>query len=407
MEEDSGQAIELHEAQSLIYNSCSPLPGEQIRLAESLGRFSLDELTAQEALPGYDQSLRDGYAIRGTGTLKIQAFPCSFQIVDEVAAGDTRTLVLQPGDAIRIMTGGLVPAHCTAVVPEESCSVSGDILTVPLSQKKNFICRKGSELVQGQVVLPQGNPIRSEKVIMLAGVGYNTVELARKPRVSFFCTGSELVVDADGKRAGQKFSANTPLLENLIRQAGAIFQEQQSVVDDLDAVTETMLKLAEAVPDILISTGGMGSGKFDLIEESFCRAGGKVLYRSIRLRPGKATLFGTLGNTLFFGMPGPPPAVSLLFNELIRPAILRLQGAKQCGPVKRKALLAEEMTLPKRALPRLKGGVISLEDGRFLVRQARRKEVANCHIYCPEGRRKVPKGELVSVHLLPSSPLFS
>ncbi len=400
MKEDNGQSIELHKAQSLVLNACSDLSYERVSLAESLGRFSANALIASAPLPGYDQSLRDGYAIGRAGSAETQASLHSFQIVDEVAAGDTRKLVLQAGQAIRIMTGGLLPAHCAAVVPQESCSVVGEILTAPLSQKKSFIHAKGSELARGQVVVPKGALISPEHMILLAGVGCGTVQVARKPRVSFFCTGSELVSSADEKRAGKKFSANNPLLQGLITRAGAEFKNQQTVVDDPGAVTETILKMTQEGCDILISTGGMGPGKFDLIEETFCRAGGKVLYRSIHLRPGKSTLFGTLGSTLFFGMPGPPPAVYLLFNELIRPAILKLQGAKQRRPRKQRVFLAEELFFPKRGLPRLKGGLLSLKEGKCLVRPAKRMEAANCYIYCPASRRQMRTGEMVTVHLL-------
>ncbi len=402
MKEDNGQSIELHKAQSLVLNACSDLSCEQVSLAESLGRFSVNALTALAPLPGYDQSLRDGYAIGRAGVAEAQDSPDSFQIVDEVAAGDTRKLVLQPGQAIRVMTGGLLPAHCVAVVPHEVCSVvGGKNLTVPLLfQKKSFIHVRGSELAQGQVVAPKGVSISPEHMILLAGVGYSTVQVVRKPHISFFCTGSELVSSSDEKRAGKKFSANKPLLQSLIMRAGAEFQDQQTVVDDPGAVTETMLEMAQAGCDILISTGGMGPGKFDLIEETFCRAGGKVLYRSIHLRPGNSTLFGILGNTLFFGMPGPPPAVYLLFNELIRPAILKLQGAKQCRPRKLRVFLTEELSFPKRGLPRLKGGMLSLKEGKCLVRPAKRMEAANCYIYCPASRRQMRTDEMVTVHLL-------
>ncbi len=400
------QAMELQKAQNLICESCLLLEGERVSLSESAGRFPETELSAREALPGYDQSLRDGYAIGKNGLSNTCFFPKTFQVVDEVAAGDTRELSLQDGEAIRVMTGGLIPALCTAVVPEESCSVSGRILTVPSSPQKDFIHRAGSVLVKGQRILPPGLPISAENVILLSGVGYTTVQVVRKPRVSFFCTGSELVTGGDEKRAGKKFSANNSLLHILIEQAGAEFQEQQKVVDNSELVIDTMLELLEKEPDILISTGGMGPGKFDLIEDSFHRAGGEIVYHSIRLRPGKATLFGMLGKTLFFGLPGPPPAVSSLFTELIQPAILSFQGARHCGPVRHEALLTEDLFLHKSTLPHLKGGVLSFDGGRLLVREVRGGERVNCSIYCPESCEKLSAGELVTLHLSPFSSFF-
>jgi len=404
------QSIELQTAQDLILKTCSTLEKEDVCLAESLGRFPASALVALEALPGYDQSLRDGYAFGADALIAIHNSAHSYTIVDEVPAGDTRELALGAGEAIRIMTGGLIPAHSIAVIPEESCEVAGTTLDVPVSfleLKKTFIHKKGSELAEGQVIVPKGASISPENLILLAGVGYGSVPVIKKPSISFFCTGSELMNGTEVKTAGKKFSANSPLLQGLIKQAGAALSEQKTVMDDPNAVGMTMTAMAQAGCDMMISTGGMGPGKFDLIEETFCRAGGKVIYRSLQLRPGKSTLFGTLGTTLFFGMPGPPPAVYLLFNELIRPAILALQGAKQSKPQKLKARLSEDLFFPKRGLPRLKGGILYLKDGSCLVRQAKRTETSNCYIYCSAAQRQMQTGELVTIHLLESSPLIT
>ncbi len=117
------------------------------------------------------------------------------------------------------------------------------------------------------------------------------------------------------------------------------------------------------------------------------------------MRPGKSTLFGRLGSTLFFGLPGPPPAVQLLFHELLRPAFCALQGLEQCSPQTIKAILTEELKLVKHGLLRLKSGVFSLHDGRCLVRPAARTELANCYIFCPPGKQFIQKNDMVKIHL--------
>lgn len=403
------QSINLKTAQGLIVNACSALAEERIALAECLNRFPGSSLTALEALPGYDQSLRDGYAVAKTLSGKADESVRSFAIVDEVAAGDTRKLVLSPGEAVRIMTGGLVPLHCESVVPQESCKVVNDTVVIAataLPQKKTFIYAQGSEIGKGKVIVPQGSAISPEQQILLAGVGYETVPVIRKPQVSFFCTGSELLTGTEERRAGKKFSANSHLLQGLIALAGAELQEQKAVRDDPDSVVKILAGMSRSGCDIIISTGGMGPGKFDLIEEAFSSIGGEVIYRSLHLRPGRSTLFGMLGRTFFFGMPGPPPAVHLLFNELIQPAILALQGAKHCVPREMRARLIQDLYLPKRGLPRLKGCRLSFKDGQCLVRPSKRRESSNCYIYCPATRRQIRTDEKVTIHLIPSSPTF-
>ena len=405
MSNENGKSIHLEEAQGLILEACSVLPEETLSLSLCLNRFPSNPLAALEPLPGYDQSLRDGYAICPGEPGQDKGD--SFRIVDEVAAGDTRRLSLKPGEAIRIMTGGLIPAHCLAVVPNELCTVAGETVEIAehfLGQRKSFIHSQGSELAMGQVIVPKGSAIRAEQQILLAGAGYERVAVVRKPCVSFFCTGSELVSGTEKKTAGKKSSANSHLLHGLIHQAGAELQNRKTVMDDPDAVLGTLNEMNRAGADIIVSTGGMGPGKFDLVEEAFSRAGGKVIYRSLHLRPGKATLFGVLGSSLFFGMPGPPPAVHLLFNELIRPAILALQGAKSCRPQQIQAWLTEDLHLPERGLPRLKSGRLRFAEGKCLVRPSSRVEASNCYIDCPVAGRELKSGEQVTVHMVGSSP---
>lgn len=407
MDTGRDQSINLKAAQGLVVSACTALEEEQIDLAECLNRFPVSSLAALEPLPGYDQSLRDGYAVAKTLSGNTEAPETRFRIVDEVAAGDTRKLVLSPGEAVRIMTGGLVPLHCESVLPQESCKVVGDVVSIANTaptQKNSFIHAQGSEIAKGEVIVPQGTAISPEQQILLAGVGYDTVPVVRKPKVSFFCTGSELLTGTEERRAGKKFSANSHLLQGLITLAGAELQEQQAVLDDPDEVVKILTGMNRSGCDIIISTGGMGPGKFDLIEEAFSRVGGEVIYRALQMRPGKSTLFGLLGNTFFFGMPGPPPAVHLLFNELIKPAILALQGAKRCVPEEIQAVLIEDLYLSKRGLPRLKGGRLSFKNGRCLVRPSKRSESSNCYIVCPATKRQIRTDENVTVHLLSSSP---
>jgi len=402
MVENTIKSIDLEIAQKLIVQACVVLPHEQIGLSNALGRVAAKSHTALEALPGYDGSLRDGYAVGATAECKDPS-SAVFQIIDEVAAGDTRSLTVGMGEAIRIMTGALIPEGCEAVIPQENCSIEGLKVIVPvhpLQQPKTFIHKKGSQIADGNVILGKGFTINSEQQVLLAGTGYKAVEVVEKPKVSFFCTGSELLTDTSvNKLAGQRFSGNSHLLSGLINRYGGQLLEKEMVVDESSLVVALMERMAGVDCDILISTGGMGPGKFDLIEDAFAQCGGETIYRSINMRPGKSTLFGKLGDTLFFGLPGPPPAVELLFHELLRPAFCALQGLQQCRPQKIQATLTEDLSLAKRGLLRLKSGVFSLHEGLCLVRPAKRGELSNCYIFCLPEKQSIPKGDMVEIHL--------
>ncbi len=395
--------MDLKTAQHLILDECTVLSEETVPLRECLGRFPARSLPALVPLPGFDQSLRDGYAVgRAEEDAGGKPIP-SFRVVAEVAAGDTRKIRLQKGEAVRIMTGGLIPAGCRGVVPQESCRVSMNEVEIPsrfLTRTGCFIHARGSNRAKGRIVISRGTSVRPEHQIDLSGVGYHELSVIKRPKVHFFCTGSELVSSVHGSVDGQKVSANPYLLYSLIRMAGAVPHDLGMVSDDLDSVCQILVENDQSAADVIVSTGGMGPGKFDLIEEAFARVGGTVIYRSLKLRPGKSTIFGLLGKKLFFGMPGPPPAVHLLFNELLRPAILRLQGAVRCLPRQARACLSEELVLRQRGLPRLKGGRIAIKNGRCLVHPSRQNEPVNCYISCPAGRRLLRTGEMVRIHLL-------
>lgn len=396
-------AMTLQMAQNLIVAAASRLEQEELELSHCLGRFAARPLEALVPLPGYDQSLRDGFAICKDPLRRDGAPPQRvFGVVDEVAAGDTRRLSLEPGEAMGIMTGALLPRGAVAVVPKEQCRLVGRSLEVEgafFSQGRHFIHGQGSDLSSGEVIVAKGEAIGPQRQILLSAVGHGRVPVIRKPRVSFFCTGSELLTGPRSPLPGQKFSANGALLSALIRRAGAQLQEQGAAKDEPQAVSRLLGQLGRGLPDIIISTGGMGPGKFDLVEEAFAAVGGEVLYRSLDLRPGKSTLFGTLGTALFFGMPGPPPAVQLLFQELISPAIRAMQGASICCPPRIKAILSEDLHQAPRDLPRLKAACLSLGDGHCRVRPVRRLEEPNCYIYCPVDLGDVRAGEQVIVHL--------
>lgn len=406
MSENSTQSIDLETAQKLIVQACVVLPREAAQLSYALGRVAAEPHTALEALPGYDGSLRDGYAV-GRPAETADPGLVVFRIIDEVAAGDTRSLTVGMGEAVRIMTGGLIPAGCQAVIPQEDCSIEGQDVMVPVrpfQQPKTFIHKKGSQIAEGNVILEKGVAVNSEQQVLLAGSGYDAVEVVQKPKVSFFCTGSELLTDTSAnKLAGQRFSGNSHLLSGMISRYGGELLKQEMVADESSQVVALMERLAGSDCDILISTGGMGPGKFDLIEDAFAQCGGETIYRSLNMRPGKSTLFGKLGDTLFFGLPGPPPAVELLFHELLRPAFCALQGLERCRPRKIQATLTEDFFMAKRGLLRLKSGVFSLREGLCLVRPAKRGELSNCYIFCLPEKQSIHKGDMVEIHLTVSN----
>jgi molybdopterin molybdotransferase len=269
-----------------------------------------------------------------------------------------------------------------------------------LQRKETFIRKAGSEIVEGALLVPTGTALQGGHLALLATCGIHSVEVAVRPLVGFACTGSELSATSEGLGIGQKVSSNAFLIEGQLASVGARSLNMGIIKDTEQELLDLFAKVTIDDLDVLITTGGMGPGKYDLVERVFVEAGGEVFFNSIEMRPGKAVLFGALGRTLFFGLPGPPYAVRTLLNELVGPALLAMQGVKGSWPKEVQAHLLHHVNIKRNDVLRLKDGILAFSEGRCLVRFAERLEIPNCFILLPPGRTSYDEGALVEVHLV-------
>ncbi|MEN8189703.1 MAG: molybdopterin molybdotransferase MoeA [Thermodesulfobacteriota bacterium] len=403
---------DLDGAMALIREKVLPLETEQVTLEHAAGRVAAENLDGLQPIPDFDQSTRDGFAPATEGPFEETSGLVRFRIRGEIAAGDTRNHTVAQGDCLRIMTGAMLPEGADRVVPWERCRVSGEFLELfsdELEGGEHFVRRRGSELKQGSLLLGGGKVISPEHQVHLAAAGNERVAVVRRPGVACFCTGSELVRSGQPVQPGQKVSGNRFLLTGLGRRFGGIPEDLGVIPDTAGELDSCFQKLAQQNNDLVVSTGGMGPGKYDLLEESFVRAGGEVWFRALMLRPGKSILFGRLGKSFFIGLPGPPPAVRTLFNELVGPLLLRLQGVERTYPRVVTAHLSQKLRRKKTGVMMFSGGQLFFKDGRCLVRPASKMEVPDCLIVIPAHRKSFKPGSRVSVHLVsaPFSPALS
>jgi len=384
----------LKNARKLIMAHVSPVDGETLPLQDCLNRRPACNLLSTIPVPHFRQSTMDGYAVNGKSLAGVKP-PLELPIVGEIAAGCTTIAALAKGEAVRIMTGGSVPAGADRVIPFEWCrEAAGRVIIYRFGPKGRFIRQVGTDLNKGQLIIRKGETITPCHLHLLATSGMQQVRVFARPHVSFLCTGSELVEQSP--LPGQIISGNRALLDGLIRQAGGIPRYLGAAIDETDHIA---MKLQEAgQPRIIITTGGMGPGKYDLMGEVLEKIGVKIFYRALQVRPGRATIFGVRNQTLFFSLPGPPPAVHILFNELVRPAILALQG-KRGVPEKVRAVLKEDIVIRKRGVLKLKNGITAVRSGLFTVRPAGLTEPSTATILIPGNRRRIHAGEKVTIHL--------
>ncbi len=402
MQDGLSLSLDLAEARNLIVAQAHKKRGELIPLDQAIGRVPVDKLPALISEPGFDQSTRDGFVISGGGGER-EENGCWYEIAGEIPAGSTQEITLSHGVACRIMTGGLLPEKGVRVLPQEGCLEKSGKVFIPNSLMQHasvFIRRKGCDIDKGDVLAVPGKPMSLDQIALLAKTGYTELKVHQRPSVSYFCSGSELVSLPSEVEEGKKISANCYLLEGMIRSFGGLPENLGPVADSFEAVSKVFHDINPDRTDVVISTGGMGPGKYDLIEEAFLQNGGKLLYRSLKVRPGKATLFGLFGRTLFLGLPGPPPVVRSLGNELLRPALLSFQGVEECHPVTIRAYLQEPFSLKKRGVQTLKAGILTLKDGKCNVRACAKRQIPTVFMLLQADRQHYEEGELIEVHLV-------
>lgn len=388
----------LEQARKRVAQQTRPVATEMVALAKAVGRICGSSYYAPYALPLFSQSLYDGFALGLPGGE--EGGFLGYELRGEVAAGDTGKKMITPGMACRIMTGALVPRGTWKIIPQESCDEAGQRLKVEKGFADSLadnIRKKGSRVRKGSRVVTRGHRLSPMDMAHLADFGREEVEVYGLPTVHFFCTGSELVEMNAEKQPGKKYSSNRFQLAGLVQQTGATGVDYGCVDDERKSIAEKLAETASAEPTMIISTGGMGPGKYDLLEESFVRAGGITIFSALRLRPGKSILFGTLGSILYFGLPGPPPAVHALFHALVRPALLLAAGARNWRPKTLQARLSSEINIARGDTLTMHEAVLVQKEGILSVRLATSTEGPNCYLLCRAGKKSFRRGSTVTV----------
>ena len=330
-------------------------------LLEALDCFSAEVCRATVALPPFDNSAMDGYAVVSSscqpgGTLRLAG---------EQPAGVDRQLSVRAGEAIRIFTGAPMPHGADAVVMQEDTEVTADgaqvvvKTTVPAGE---FVRRRGGDVAEGQTILSAGQRITPGAIALLASQGLASVSVPGRPEVSILSTGDELAPPGAELRAGQIYDSNTPLLQALVSRCGGVVQSVQHCADDETATTAAVRRAIAS--DLLIITGGVSVGARDYVKAAITAAGGAIDVWRVQVKPGKPFLFGRAGKCAIFGLPGNPVSAFVTVLLFVRPAILRLMGASDEAAAlpTLQAVAGEELTNRGDRPHYVRG---SLRDGTF------------------------------------------
>jgi molybdenum cofactor synthesis domain-containing protein len=334
--------ISVSEAISIVLEHATALGTEPAPLCESIGRVLAEDIIADTDLPPFDRAQMDGFAVRADD---VATTPARLRVVGESAAGAGWHHEMKSGEAVRIMTGAPVPAGADAVQQVEltrETNGAGEVEILESVDAGRSIVRRANEIKSGAVVLRAGEEINAQTIATLASFGYAQIKVGRRPSVAVMATGSELVAVNQKPGRVQIRDSNNYTIEAYAKLAGATVERLPLAGDDREEL-KRQIDAATKTCDVLITSGGVSMGVYDFTKTAFRDLGAEIFFERVALRPGKPTVFGRIGNTLVFGLPGNPVSAAVTFNLFVRAALRAMQGARETSLPKLTAVLARDV----------------------------------------------------------------
>jgi molybdopterin molybdotransferase len=391
---------------SIVLDSIGSIDTIELTLLDAQGLLLAENISADFPLPSFDNSAMDGYAVRAIDTRDATPDqPLPLQVVGDVAAGAKTRSGMGPGLAMRIMTGAPIPAGADAVIPLED--TDRGVARVEIRRQVRTgecIRRAGEDLAAGAPALGAGAALGPQQLALLAALGRDRVVVRPRPRVIVLSTGSELIEVGHRPSFGEVIDSNSYMIAAAAKDAGADARRIGIVADDhaklLDTLENQLLRA-----DVLVTTGGVSMGAFDVVKEALSELG-TVEFSRIAMQPGKPQGFGHLGNKIpIFCLPGNPVSSLVSFEAFVRPAIRKLLGKRQLQRATVEAVALEGARSP-HGIRQYRRGVLHREAGggygvsfiggagSHLIASL---ALSNCLVIIPEEDTEVVAGSKVTV----------
>jgi len=398
-------SVEAHLAEILA--GIRPLPPTELSLPEAEGLVLAQDVTATQPLPSFDNSAMDGYAVlaQDVAAASEQA-PVTLPVVAEIAAGDTGAYAINPGTAIRIMTGAMLPRGAELVIPVEWTDAGTSRVSIHTKASPGHAVRRaGDDAQPGQLLVPAGTRLKPMHIAAIAAAGHGSVPVHPRPRVVVLSTGDELAEPGTPIIPGRIWDSNSFMIAAAAREAGCLAYRQAGIPDKPDEVLRTIEdQLIRA--DLLVTTGGVSMGGEHDVVKAALRQLGTLTFRKVAMQPGMPQGFGSIGaeKVPIITLPGNPVSAYVSFQIFVRPAIGALQADDGLGlPV-----VTAELTAPlrspagRRSFLRgmLEGGTITPLTGQG-SHQVATLGRANALITVPEWVVQMQPGEAAEVLVLP------
>ena len=392
------QALPVVDACRVIAQMLRPVQAiERVAIRAALGRVLADDVMSPIDVPAHDNSAMDGYAVRHADLLPDT--PTRLRVAGVALAGRPLGFAPQAGEAVRVMTGAVMPEHTDTVVVQELTRIEDDVVIVPPGQQPGQNRRlRGEDLRTGTPALEGGRIVRPADLGLLASLGIAEVSVRRRLRVAFFSTGDELRSVGEPLAHGQVYDSNRYTLFGMLSRLDVELIDMGVVRDD-PAALEAAMRTAAGCADAIVSSGGVSVGEADFTREIMARLG-DVAFWTVAMRPGRPLAFGRVGEAFYFGLPGNPVAVMITFYFFARAALLRLMGAAPAPQLFTRARSLEAMRKKPGRTEYQRAIVEPGEHGELTVRTTgsqgsgvlRSMSRANCVVVLHHEQSSVPIG---------------
>ncbi len=323
--------IRVEEAREIVLQNAPARRVKRLPLEEALGCVVAQDLVAPEPLPPFPRSGMDGYALRSADTQSAtHDTPVVLGLAGIIPAGRPLDGVVSPGLTASIMTGGAIPQGADAVIRMEEVRVTpqGVLVYRPVAVGEN-VAPIGEDVSQGQVLVRAGHRIRAAEINLLAAIGLYEIPVFAAPRVGILCTGDELVAQGVTPGPGQIRNSNGPGIAAMVRSAGCVPVMLGVARDAADVIAGALSRVKDC--DLILTTGGVSVGEFDVVREALAVMGAKQLFWRVSMKPGMPVCAGILEQRLVIGLSGNPAAAITNFDLLVRPLLDHLCGRPRIG----------------------------------------------------------------------------
>jgi molybdopterin molybdotransferase len=401
--------ISVTEAKQIINNNTSALTPVKSVLGMAGGKILAEQVYATMDIPPFPQSSMDGYAFSFEGWKQCR----KLQIIGEVAAGNSEEFILQPGNAVRIFTGGAVPTGADTVIMQEKVkTINGELIIEDQNlQAGNSVRPKGSEAKAGALALEKGTILSPAAIGFLAGIGTTDVKVYPDPSISIIITGNEFQQQGTPLKHGQVYESNSFILKAVLKQLRIDDIRILYAIDEPEVVRSSLQKALQQ-SDVVLLTGGISSGDYDFVLQVATECGVEKLFHKVKQRPGKPLYFGKKvllndavrqGSKLVFGLPGNPSSVLTCFYQYVIPVLEKLSGRK---------IIMHSLRVPLSKPFQKNTGLTHFLKGIYNGKTATPLDaqesyrlssfaIANCLIQIDEETTSLKEGELVDLYLLP------